>query len=427
MTFSFRKLSITLAAVAALGGAVLTASPAFAQTGRYVTKSSWSSPALTPAGPAAGTDGAKMDFKPYSSSYLPASEGPLSRKNDAGIQDMIEKGFGDCDLVHAKIKENAKKSSAGKFDTAVKNADGVYPKLAEKYENGGGHRPSAEGWEGFCHLWAPAGLDPTANFIVSMDKIYADVPFGVGDLKELTTWNYPSPSSRFFGVRNYGSKTDAEALDPVDLLTIFKEYVGPGKPGVVFDIDPGTQVWNQPFYSWKTDTTKLSGADAAGAPAGGSAHRIVLSSEYGSEGSYAYRGEPYLNTLTWTMIVYTDKNGAITGSKFDDSASNSRIPDFAWVPVKKYSSPNLERLAKFQKDGVSVKDIESFCKAMQALTADDFKKDNGKALAALLEKICPALDQNRLGDYIRKTAARAGIDGSALDSALRGSEDENAG
>lgn len=364
----------------------------------------------------AGHAESKMDNKPYSASYLPRYEGPLMKENDTEIQNMIQHGFGDCDLVHQIVKDNAAKPTSEKFDTAVNNAEGHNPGLTDEYKRDG-YDDKAEGWEGFCHQWSPAGLDPASAFIVSMDKIYANVPFGIGDLRELTTWNYNESDALFIGQRNYGSEPDSDNLDPVDLLATFQNYVGPGKPGVVLDIDPGTQVWNQPFYSYSTDTKELHGNDAKGGPRGSKhTYMVDMTATYASEGGYAYRGDTYLRDLHWQMKVYTDKNGKPLRAKFVKENSD-RIPDFAWVPNVKNHSANYDRLMKIAKEGISVKDIESFCEGMQKLTKDNFPTE-GKKLAALLNNICPVLDQNKLGDYIAKTAARTGIDASALESTL---------
>src|SRR4051812_20870159 len=146
-------------------GLALSFSATAQQTGPYVARAGLTPPKIT-----AGTVAAHMDNKPYSASYLSRQEGNLSQKNDVGVGEMIEKGFGDCDLVHQIVKDNAKKASSVKFDTAIKNSEGTDPGLTADYE-ANGHDPNAEHWEGFCHLWAPAGLDPMSAFVVSMDRI----------------------------------------------------------------------------------------------------------------------------------------------------------------------------------------------------------------------------------------------------------------
>lgn len=393
---------------------ILFAGTASAQ--RYVTREGMKPPTIT-----AGTVEGKMDNKPYSASYLPRTDGPLSHSHDAEIEDMITKGFGDCDLVHQAIKDNAKKQTTEKFDAAVKEAEGTDPGLTAEY-NANAYDKNAQYWEGFCHLWSPAGLDPNSAFIIAMDKIYANVPFGIGDLKELTTYNYTDSDAIFVGKRNYGgdSKKASENLDPVDLLTVFDSNVGPGKDGVVLDIDPGAEVWNQPFYSWKRTSKELTGDARKGGPRGYKhTYEVSLHTEYAKEGEYAYRGDTYLYELNWKMKVWTDKDGKIMKSSWIKDQSD-KIPDFAWIPNVKNQSENYKRLMKIAKDGISVKDIEGFCKGMKGLTKDNLKTE-GPKLAALLNSICPVLDQNKLDAYVKNVAEKTGIDYSALDSALNDS------
>ncbi|HVO29426.1 MAG TPA: hypothetical protein VMV18_01765, partial [bacterium] len=116
---------ITTAGVAL--AAVLTAATANAQSNplmHWASQYGLSTPKLS-----AGTTGDKMDFKPYSASYLPRYEGPLNRQHDTDIDDHILKGYpnpdgSSCDLIHDRIKANVNKSSTGKFDAAVTNAEG---------------------------------------------------------------------------------------------------------------------------------------------------------------------------------------------------------------------------------------------------------------------------------------------------------------
>ena len=70
-----------------------------------------------------------------------------------------------------------------------------------------------------------------------------------------------------------------------------------------------------------------------------------------------------------------------------------------------------------------MKDIESFCKTMQELPAGPISAENAAKLKALLDKICPVLDQNKLSEYVRKTAERTGQDFSVLEDAIRSGVD----
>lgn len=159
----------------------------------------------------AGTTKRDMGFEPYSGSYLPRHEGPLSKEKDETIKSQITNGFdgGACDLVHKIIKDNANKDSAAKLDTAATNATGSNTAFKERYKREG-YSATAETWEGFCHNWAPAGLANEINFMVNMDRIYADVPFGIGDMRELATFTYPGDDGSFGSYSWYGKRHRSE-------------------------------------------------------------------------------------------------------------------------------------------------------------------------------------------------------------------------
>ncbi len=425
-----KKLTLTLSAVLLLVSSVAVAqptpapSPAIRMNGRFVRGAG---ERTQPFG--AGSTSGDLGLNPYSGSYLPRKEGPMSRQNDKEVLEKITKGFpGGCDLVHQIIKDNAAKSTAHKFAAAETNSTGRPSSFADDYEREG-HDENAEGWEGFCHNWAPASLDGTINFIVSMDKIYADVPFGIGDLRELATWTYPGSgntgSFAWFGKRNNSKDTPERAednMDPVDLITIFQNYVGPGKPGIVFDVDPGYMVWNQGFYKWNMDSTEVSGAEAGPKqpPAGGKAYKVKLDATYALEGHYGYRGDTNSSSQSWNMFIYTDASGNIV-----DSAWNgyNKIPDFAWMHTKLGTNDQFEMLKKVSTEGISVSDIEEFCKTMAALPNGNISPEDAAKLKGLLDKICPVLDQNKLTDYIRATAERTGQDYTVLEDAIRSTTD----
>ncbi len=410
-----RFLTLTISAAM-----LFAASSAWAQeamNGRFV-RGAGESPAKISR---AGSKSRNLGTNPYSGSYLPRKEGPLMNESDETVKAKIQNGFGECDLVHQIIKDNATKDSAAKLEAAGN------PGFRERYKREG-YNANAEGWEGFCHNWAPAGLDPAINFMVSMDKIYADVPFGIGDLRELTTFTLPdSYDYAWFGKRHDDKDNEEkpeDSLDPVDMLTIMENYVGEGKPGIVLDVDPGYMVWNQPVYKWKRDAKRVTKAEEMGpkkAPAGGRVYKVNLTATYGVEGQFGYRGETLSRDISWNMFVYTDKNGNIVDSAWD---GYNKVPDFAWAPRgPRAGSPEFETLKKIAKDGVSVNDIEAFCQTMASLPAGNVSKANAKKLHKLLNKICPVLDQNKLSEYIRKTAERTGQDYTVLEDAIRSEVD----
>ncbi len=433
-----RRLVLSVALVVSFSGS------AFAQsTGRYARGAGESIGTMK-----AGTESGDLGYKPYSASYLPRYEGPLAKENDAEIKRQIQNGYGDCDLVHQIIKDNANKDTAAKFDTATDNANAAEANrpldpfrewlirigwmrdprkssppsnLRETYLREG-FDPNAETWTGFCHNWAPAGLDPVVNFTVSMDKIYADVPFGIGDMRELATWTFPGGNDHAWFGKRHNDKDSKEApedeMDPVDVLTILRNYVGEGKPGIVFDVDPGYMVWNQPVHKWNMNSTEVTGADAGPKtpPPGGKALKVDLTFTYGVEGNYGYRGDGLERSQGLKGWIYTDASGKIVDSAW---APGQKVPDFAWVNKDLKQSKEFERLKKIANEGISVGDIKSFCETMQGLPSGPISSENAAKLRGLLDKICPVLDQNKINDYIRKTAERTGQDFTALDDAIR--------
>jgi hypothetical protein len=412
----FARISL-IAATLTVAFAGTAAAQERTMNGRYVGGAGERPSRITEAGTTSGN----LGFEPYSGSYLPRSSGPLANSaSDAEIKRMITDGFGECNLVHQIIKDNANKDTAAKFDAAGN------PGFRERYLREG-YDTTAEGWTGFCHNWAPAGLDGAVNLMVSMDRIYMDVPFGISDMREITTFILPRTTGTAWFGKRHNDKDSAEKpedeLDPVDLLTMMENYIGKDKPGLVLDVDPGYMVWNQPVYKWSREATEVSGADAGPkkAPSDGKAYKVKLTATYGVEGHYGYRGETISRDISWNMYVYTDKSGKIVDSAWD---GYNKIPDFAWSHVgPRRDTPEWKAMKKIAEEGVSVKDIEEFCKTMAALPAGAISEENATKLKGLLDKICPVLDQNKLTDYVRKTAERTGQDFSVLEDAIRsGSE-----
>lgn len=407
----FRKISILSLLLASISATAFAQQP---MNGRFARGAGESPAKLSRAGSKSGY----LGHDPYSGSYLPRTSGPLANEpGDATVKEKITNGFGDCDLVHQIIKDNANKDTAAKLEAAGT------PGFREKYLREG-YDASAESWTGFCHNWAPAGLDNAVNFMVNMDRIYADVPFGIGDMRELVTFALPSAYDYAWYGKRHNDKDKAEEksdeLDPVDLLSIMETHVGPGKGGIVLDVDPGYMVWNQPVYKWNREATEVTG-DAQGpkkAPRDGKAYKVKLNATYGIEGHYGYRGETLSRDSNWEFFVYTDKKGNIVDSAWDPAFSN-KIPDFAWAAKgDRYADTAFDTIKKVAKDGVKVSSIEEFCKVMSGLSKKPTRSER-KKLKKLLDEICPVLDQNKLSEYIRKTAERIGEDYSVLEDSIR--------
>lgn len=390
-----------------------TAAPDGLDAGHYVGRLG-----LHHGAPELGTQDVKLDVEPYSASYLPAKKGQLAKEVDCNYLPEILNGFdsGQCDMFNETVKASACMSAAEKLDRAAIAARGVDLGLVDDYLKRG-YRPDAESWEGFCHNWAPAALDPVAGLVTNVSMVYGGVAFGVGDLRELVNFTYPSPDATFIGTRNYGSKPDEKVFDAVDLHNIFTEYIGPGKPGVVMDVEPGTEVWNQPFYRYKMDTTDATDAEAVRdkIPEGGRAVHVDLRAWYAVEGQYRYEGSVYSRTLDWSYYLVMDDSDRVVGGAWDEAAGNSKIPDFAWVPNRKDSNKYFDFIQEIAKKGVPVLEVETFCNAVNEAAKDGHIDDDERGdLQKLSAKLAGVTDPNGLDNYMRETALAYNVDYSEL-------------
>ena len=141
-------------------------------------------------------------------------------------------------------------------------------------------------WMGLCHAWAPSTLMYTApKPVVLKGKTGIMVPFGSSDIKALLTLNvhhnivpYLPPmvgnackedfkNSNKETIRMLNPNISSSELER-KVEELFKEVCGPvdpgafhivlttklggkSKEGVIVDVDPGLQVWNQPVFKYE--------------------------------------------------------------------------------------------------------------------------------------------------------------------------------
>jgi hypothetical protein len=147
--------------------------------------------------------------------------------------------------------------------------------------------PHALQWEGRCDLWAAWSIDPEVRRVLDQHGEAAlchDVPFTRGELKELVSVLYSRSEIEkrlklkgFFGGAPgvYGASAEDANLaliklgdfgrgsdfTPEGLAELGSKARAEGK-NLIFDIDPGEEVWNQPIEAL-ADITYL---DSSGAP-----------------------------------------------------------------------------------------------------------------------------------------------------------------
>lgn len=212
----------------------------------------------------------------YSSSYLPTQKGPLVNNKTSQEEHSI------LNL------DTTKMSIADKFDKSRKGTLGADFDLKQFFYDIG-YQPTAEHWEGKCHQWAAGANDKNIKPLINQTKgILCQGLDGKGivledvDLKELITATYPSVTQKlpgpgngvaFFGGRtnnNQAQEKDINELDyelmdslgiddfsPNEFHNKIHHYLKSGQ-GVVLDVDPLPEVWNQPVHSAESKVEKVS-------------------------------------------------------------------------------------------------------------------------------------------------------------------------
>lgn len=160
---------------------------------------------------------------------------------------------------------------------------------------------SAYAWEGRCHMWAAWSIDPMIRAV--LDRTVngvscSGIPFTRGELKELVTVLYPrTPAAQKFHLKGIflpsfrespdriedangalvrlGEFGAASGFSPESLVVLADEAKRSGD-SLIFDIDPGTEIWNQPVEAI-ADVTWVDGTLAKQAAFRVMDHRPVSS------------------------------------------------------------------------------------------------------------------------------------------------------
>jgi len=234
--------------------------------------------------------------------------------------------------------------------------------------------PNGESWTGHCHGWAPASLleaeppevvtiklDEQVRFLKLKVKNAASAKKGISknpaeaytvrkgnpdkalelhsaDTKAMLTEIYTETRTHFWGNRYDGrnpNRTDPAYLDikPNIMHQLLVQYIKEKNEGLVFDIDPGYMVWNQPVYKFESKWTENGGK-----------LQVTTTVWYADDNGVDpnFHGLIHKNK-TYTYTLKRDSQGNIvdgewTGSSIDDH------PDFVWHPYGVLSGQNVAGL-----------------------------------------------------------------------------------
>jgi hypothetical protein len=207
--------------------------------------------------------------------------------------------------------------------------------------------PNGPEWWGHCHAWAAAAvLEPEPTHDVNMNG----VDFHVGDIKGLLSEAHYSDRATFYGQRYNGNPgDDFQDMYPMMVWYVLRQYVNLNKAPILFDLNPGPEVWSYPCYKYQLsfqpidDVTYQGAASAASSLEGRQSPGPV-------SGAASYQGQLSLWVATfnvypdvvgtateqhdYTFVFQAQGNQLVTGSDHWMGASLQDHPDFAWYPTQ---------------------------------------------------------------------------------------------
>jgi hypothetical protein len=195
-----------------------------------------------------------------------------------------------------------------RYDTYVLDKTGVNPGAREwelRHHHGGAS------WWGHCNGWAAASISEPEPRAVTKRGISFTQDHIEGLLSEL----YLSPSYTMFGTPCTGCSTSSSQykdVTPAQFDQVMREYMGKQRMNVIMDLDPGSEVWNYPAYSYERTATVIGDVQQV-------TMRIqVAIPQVGVSGTVS-------DTLNYTYTLRAGTDGEWTGNSIHTH------PDFLWI------------------------------------------------------------------------------------------------
>jgi Transglutaminase elicitor len=283
-----------------------------------------------------------VEVKPWSDTYWPSKEGGIAARwlNPSFENSAFSYNTFSLEEVQSmNVGQLRSLSPAEKFD--IFRGDFSYPTVAFERST---KRPSAAGWEGLCHGWAPASMlfsEPNPIEIEGANGI--TVPFGSSDVKALLTF-YQANLSRA-PTRILGARCNQDiALNPADgfrdeckdtnagaFHVVMANQLGLQNEAFLADVTRDLQVWNQPIHSYKSQILSYQ------SPSDGAAEGTVREAVIRTRMAYTLETEANYESLNSGgradgQKIYTyrlelnDRNQIIGGEWISDER-----PDFLWM------------------------------------------------------------------------------------------------
>lgn len=218
--------------------------------------------------------------------------------------------------------------------------------------------PQASSWFGLCHGWAIASL----AFPIEPQKFVArsaelgEIPWGVSDVKAVLSYYAGEVSSTpiyTLGQRCYTNGAAIPSCHDVNagaLHVILASRVGLLGRGVIFERDPGIEIWNKPVFRYRSHILQKKNHRSKNA-APSTAEEIRIRTEIW----YAERTEPQFDDGTSRLVkreyhywLELDQRGRVVGGRYvgDDH------PDFIWFKDVSLWEPGAERVRDLYQESI---------------------------------------------------------------------------
>ncbi len=191
----------------------------------------------------------------WSDDYWGLNRGLINRRWHASVQIGFNlKSPSKTQALSMSEEEIATLGPTEKFDLLMGRYD--YPLVKEV----NGHaNPNAEGWNGICHGWSPASLltiEP--KNIVRKNPDGINIAFGSSDIKALISYyhaNYVDEKTKQVGLRCNSTGASPGCGDDLNagaFHVIMVNRLALLGVGFLADVEPKTQVWNQPVIGFES-------------------------------------------------------------------------------------------------------------------------------------------------------------------------------
>ena len=222
---------------------------------------------------------ASLDKVPWTGSYWPENEGGISHRWQTGEQHDYRLLAPD-EIAAASPETIRTLSPVEKYDLYVGAKD--WPLTIAVLSATSPQEPS---WAGYCHGWAPASMtyeEPRPVEVVGATGIR--IPFGSADIKALLTYFEGEASQTSYYSESQGpwarnplslgnnckssSPDDSNCYDinPAALHVVMANRIGLQGLGLVADVDPSAEKWNQPIFSYQSNVLTRQEASPGASP-----------------------------------------------------------------------------------------------------------------------------------------------------------------